>query len=150
MLESPTRRPQVLHRVKAFPSVLFSLIWLCGFPSFVLMFLSDLICIQITSPGGSPIRGKNAVRAFRHTTPRHATTVAVGHLHSIPSSPSPPHTHPDLSSLFISSSSPHNTTSHHTPPLSVIPSCGLIHYKSALWRHQLRPPRVASPPTHAF
>lgn len=27
---------------------------------FVLMLLSNLICIQITSPGGTPIRGKNA------------------------------------------------------------------------------------------
>lgn len=154
-LESPTWRPQVLRIVKALSSVLFYLIWLCvAFLPFVLMFLSDLICIQITSPGGSPIRGKNAVRAFRHATPRHTTphhttTVAVGHLHSIPSSPSPPHTHPALSSLFISSSSPAlppATTHLHS---SVISSCGLIHYKSALWTYQLRPPRMASPASQA-
>lgn len=154
-LESPTQRPQVLHAVKALSSALFYLIWLCvALLPFVLMSLSDLICIQITSPGGSPIRGKNAVRAFRHatprhTTPRHTTAVAVGHLHSIPSSLSPPHTHPALSSLFISSSSPPlppATTHLH----SVISSRGLIHYKSALWTYQLRPPRMASPATQAF
>lgn len=105
-----------------------------AFLPFVLMLLSDLICIQITSPGGSPIRGKNAV--VHLATPRLATAVTttssrlVRHL---------PHPHPDLSSLLISSSGPLNTTSHHTHPLSVIPSCGFIHCKSGLWSYSAEP-----------
>lgn len=155
-LESPTLRPQVLHIVKALSSVLFYLIWLCvAFLPFVLMFLSDLICIQITSPGGSPIRGKNAVRAFRHATPRHTTphhttTVAVGHLHSIPSSPSPPHTHPALSSLFISSSSPLCHQPPHTSTLQSFPPVDSSITSLHCGHNQLRPPRMASPATQAF
>lgn len=119
-----------------------------AFLPFVLMFLSDLICIQITSPGGSPIRGKNAVRASRHATPHHATPLLSPLVTSTPSRPVR-HLPIPIPTSPVSSSpvQPHNTTSHHTPPLSVIPSCGLIHYKSALWRYQPRPPRMASPAT---
>lgn len=153
-LESPTQRPQVLHVVKALSSVLFYLSWLCvAFLPFVLMFLSDLICIQITSPGGSPIRGKNAVRAFRHATSHHATPHHCCRrwsppLHPVQSVTSPYPSCP-LQSLHLQLQPP-SATSHHTPPLSVISSCGLIHYKSALWTYQLRPPRMASPATWAF
>lgn len=141
-LESPTLRPQVLHIVKALSSVLFYLIWLCvAFLPFVLMFLSDLICIQITSPGGSPIRGKNAVRAFRHATPRHATSHhATPHhycrrrsppLHPVQSVTSPYPSCPFQSlHLQLQPPLPPATTHLHS---SVISSCGLIHYKSALW-----------------
>lgn len=121
-LESPTQRPQVLHVVKALSGVLFYLIWLCvAFLPFVLMFLSDLICIQITSPGGSPIRGKNAVRAFRHATPHHATPHHCCRcwsppLHPVQSVTSPYPSCP-LQSLHLQLQPP-STTSHHTPPLS--------------------------------
>lgn len=135
-LESPTLRPQVLHIVKALSSVLFYLIWLCvAFLPFVLMFLSDLICIQITSPGGSPIRGKNAVRAFRHATPRHVTPRHTTPLlsPSVTSTPSRPVRHLPIPILpFPVSSSPApapSATSHHTPPL-------FSHF--LLWTHPLQ------------
>lgn len=111
----------------------FYLIWLfVAFLRFVLMLLSDLICIQITSPGGSPIRGKNAVRASRHALPLPSPP-----LHPVQSVTSPI---PILTaSLLISSSGPLNTTGHHTHPLSVIPSCGLIHCKSGLCKYSAEP-----------
>lgn len=132
-LESPTRRPQVLPLVKALSSVLFCLIWLCvAFLPFVLMFLSDLICIQITSPGGSPIRGKNAVRAFRHATPRHTTPHHCCRrwsppLHPVQSVTSPSPSCP-LQSLHLQLQ-PCSPTSHHTPPLSS---------RFLLWTHPLQ------------
>lgn len=119
-LESPTRRPQVLPLVKALSSVLFCLSWLCvAFLPFVLMFLSDLICIHITSPGGSPIRGKNAVRAFRHATPRHATSHHTTPLLSplVTSTPSRPVRHLPIPILPSSvSSSPAPALLSHQPP----------------------------------
>lgn len=114
-LESPTQRPQVLHVVKALSGVLFYLIWLCvAFLPFVLMFLSDLICIQITSPGGSPIRGKNAVRAFRHATPRHTTPLLSLLVTSTPSRPVCHLPIPILPSPV--SSSPAPAPLYHQPP----------------------------------
>lgn len=106
------------------------------------MLLSDLICIQITSPGGSPIRGKNAVRASRHTTPRHAVTTTPSR--PVPSSPPPsPPLQPPHLQLW-----PLSTTGHHTHPLSAIPSCDSS-IPSLDCGHNLAHPRLgaASPPT---
>lgn len=130
-LESPTWKPQVLPLVKALSSVLSDLACVAFLP-FVLMFLSDLICIQITSPGGSPIRGKNAVRAFRHATSHHATPHHYCRrwsppLHPVQSVTSPSPSCP-LQSLHLQLQ-PCSPTSHHTPPLSS---------RFLLWTHPLQ------------
>lgn len=116
--------PQFLRVYKALSHVLFYLIWLfVAFLPFVLMLLSDLICIQITSPGGSPIRGKNAVRASRHATPRLAT--ASPPLHPVQSVTSP------IPILTSPASSPALAPQHHRPPHTST----LGH--SLLWTHPL-------------
>lgn len=118
-------RPQFLFVYKALSRVLFYLIWLfVAFLPFVLMLLSDLICIQITSPGGSPIRGKNAVRASRLATPRHCVTTT-------PSRPVPSVTSP-IPILTSPASSPALAPQHHRPPHTST----LGH--SLLWTHPLQ------------
>ena len=89
-----------------------------AFLPFVLMLLSDLICIQITSPGGSPIRGKNAVRASRHTTPRHAVTTTPSR--PVPSSPppSPPLQPPHLQLWPLSTTATTHIHSQPSPPVT--------------------------------
>lgn len=52
--------PVVLIRILALKKLCFFLSYNFLPFLFVLMLLSNLICIQITSPGGTPIRGKNA------------------------------------------------------------------------------------------
>lgn len=49
-----------LFALLPFLSFSVSLFFLLLYLLFILMVISNLICIQITSPGGTPIRGKNA------------------------------------------------------------------------------------------
>lgn len=106
---------------KALSCVSFYLIWLfVAFLPFVLMLLSDLICIQITSPGGSPIRGKNAV--VHLATPRHALPLPSPPLHPVQfvTSPIPILTSPASSSPALAPSTPPATTHIHSqsfPPV---------------------------------